>query len=461
LVLNLIVICIDSLRQDHVGYYAGEGCPTRTPHIDALAAESVVFDNMYPEALPTIPIRTQLMTGQRTLGTRPWQPLHASDRTIAEILGETGYVSALITDAWHYFKPGYNFHRGFSVWRWIRGQEYDPYRSQPLSRLQLEHFVKDSFSGFWKALVLRFLQNVEPFQTTEDWFCAQLTREAVDWLEANRSQERLFLWFDSFDPHEPWFPPQEFDTYTSPDYQGRRIILPMGGPASDHLEPEEIAYTRALYAGEVAYVDHCVGSLLQRIKELGLWDTSLIVLLADHGHPLADHGKFLKGGDRLYNELLKIPFMVRFPQCEHAGRRVEALAQFHDLLPTVLSALRVPYDPEAIQGHNLMSIIQGARHQVRDSIITGFYAAPDRCIRSTDWSLILRPDGDHELYDLHHDPLERTNLFEQNRALAGELAGHYGEFYRTPPTMTEGQGTQGRYEVSGASIPPTHPLFRW
>src|SRR5713101_1554424 len=99
--MNLIVICIDSLRQDHVSFYAGDRCPTRTPNIDAFAAESVVFDNMYPEALPTIPIRTQLMTGQRTLGTRPWQPLDSSDRTIAEILADVGYTTALVTDTWH------------------------------------------------------------------------------------------------------------------------------------------------------------------------------------------------------------------------------------------------------------------------------------------------------------------------------------------------------------------------
>jgi arylsulfatase A-like enzyme len=143
--MHLIIICIDSLRQDHVSFYAGAHAPVQTPHIDALAREAVVFENMYPEALPTIPIRTQLMTGQRTLGVRPWQPLHPSDRTIAQILGPAGYTSALITDTYHYFKPDYNFHRAFDVWRWIRGQEYDPYRSQPLTRYNLDDHVKAGF----------------------------------------------------------------------------------------------------------------------------------------------------------------------------------------------------------------------------------------------------------------------------------------------------------------------------
>ena len=97
--MNLIVICIDSLRQDHVSCYAGDASPVPTPNIDAFAHESVVFDNIYPEALPTIPIRTQLMAGQRTLpyrrgarrGTPPragvWPALYA-DRPRRE--GYTG-----------------------------------------------------------------------------------------------------------------------------------------------------------------------------------------------------------------------------------------------------------------------------------------------------------------------------------------------------------------------------------
>jgi arylsulfatase A-like enzyme len=93
---------------------------------------------------------------------------------------------------------------------------------------------------------------------------------------------------DSFDPHEPGTPPREFDRYTAPSYKGKKIILPPGGLASAQLTPEEIAYTRGLYAGECAYVDHYVGVFLDQLKVLGLYDNSFIILIADHGHPLAD-----------------------------------------------------------------------------------------------------------------------------------------------------------------------------
>lgn len=94
-----------------------------------------------------------------------------------------------------------------------------------------------------------------------------------------------------------------------------------------------------LYAGEVAYVDHYVGKLLDTLRALGYFENSLIVLIADHGHPLADHGKFLKGGDRMYSELLKVPFMMRFPKGAYGGRRLDAVVQFHDVLPTISDAL--------------------------------------------------------------------------------------------------------------------------
>ena len=92
--MNVIGIMLDSFRQDHVGFYNQgrgpfSGIPAcRTPNLDAFAAESVVFDNAYPEALPTIPVRTQLFTGQCTLPFRPGQHLTREDVSIAEILGE-------------------------------------------------------------------------------------------------------------------------------------------------------------------------------------------------------------------------------------------------------------------------------------------------------------------------------------------------------------------------------------
>ncbi|MGH2346205.1 MAG: sulfatase [Chloroflexota bacterium] len=453
--MNVIVICIDSLRQDHVSFYGGAS-PVATPGIDALARESVVFDHMYPEALPTIPIRTQLMTGQRTLPYRPWQPLTAGDRTMAEILGRYDYTSGLITDVYHYFKPGYNFHRGFHHWQWVRGQEYDPYRSTPLRRLKLEDHIKPTFSPAWIRCVDLALRNIEPFETAADHYAAKVFGLAGAWARDHRTTndhrttDKVFLWVDSFDPHEPWTPPREFDHFTDPRYQGKRFILPPGGRASDHFSAEEIASIRGLYAGEVAYVDHYVEQFLHTLREQGYFEDSLILLLADHGHPLADHGKFLKGSDRLYNELLKVPFMIRFPRGEYGGRRVKALGQFHDVLPTILDALGLANDTEALAGRSLMPVIRGERDHARESIVTGYHEGIDRCVRDETWSYISRPPGEpDELYNLIEDPRERRNLIDEQPEEARRLARAFGKLYAL--TGRAVKGAQGRDEIAGTA----------
>ncbi len=91
--MNLIVIMLDSLRQDHVSFYGWDGCPVRTPNLDRLAAEGVAFDNCYPEGLPTIPVRTELHTGHHSLIHRPWQPLMPTDVTLSEVLAAEGYLN--------------------------------------------------------------------------------------------------------------------------------------------------------------------------------------------------------------------------------------------------------------------------------------------------------------------------------------------------------------------------------
>ena len=338
-------------------------------------------------------------------------------------------------------------HRGFRVWEWVRGQEYDAYRSAPLRRLRLDDHCMDTYTPQWRHIVETALKNVDEFETAEDHYCARLMGRAGSWLEGNAAKEPFFLWIDSFDPHEPWTPPKEFDRYTDPGYRGKRCVLPPGGPASVHFGPEEIDWIRGAYAGECAYVDHYIGELLSKLKALGLYDNSVIVLIADHGHPLADHGKFLKGGDRLYSELLKVPFTIRLPGGAHGGQRLDALASFHDVLPTLVDAIGLGSNLEAYPGSSLMPLIRGEVSDIRQAIISGYYEAPDRCIRDKTWSYILRPgDEPDELYNLIDDPMEQRNLVDTYPQEAQRLAGMFGSLYALKGAPVK--GLQGKYEVA-------------
>jgi len=456
--MNLIVVMLDSLRQDHVGFYHGgrrsfEGVkPCETPNIDAFAMQSVVFENAYPEGLPTIPVRCSLMTGQRTLPYRPWEPLrdYPEDITLTEVLRPEGYVCGLVSDTYHLMKPGMNFHRGFHSFVWVRGQEYDAYVSSP-SRRKVEDYVNENYGKDWREMVHQFLANTDEFKVEDDWFSGRVFMEASNWAKGNRSHRKTFLWIDCFDPHEPWDPPDEYDTYTDPSYHGPRLILPMGGEALKWASEEEVRFIRGLYAGEVSFVDHCFGKFMATLEELGYLDDSIIVLLADHGHPLADHGKFLKGADRMYNELLKVPFMVRLPGGEGA-RRTKAIVQFQDLAPTILELLGMGKETSSMHGEGFAHLLQGGDDAHRGSIITGYHEGVDRCIRDRVWSYIQRPEGQSdELYDIVKDPKEKLNLIDERPDEAKRLSALYGRYFRRA-TAGYIKGIQGKYEVSSTGI---------
>lgn len=457
--MNLICIMLDSFRQDHVGvYHQDKGPfdhtpPCKTPNLDRFAEGAVVFDNCYPDALPTIPVRTCLMTGQRTLPFRPWQPLTPEDISVADFLKGEGYINGLISDCYHYRRDGYNFHRNFHAYRWVRGQEYDPYASSP-PRRSLDDYVNANFDEMWRGRVAQFLANTDDFTEESDWFPAQVTAQAVEWLRANRAHRNVFLWLDYFEPHEPWDPPARFDTYTDPGYTGKRLIMPMGGPADTWATQDEIRHIQGLYAGEAAFVDHCLGPLFDALEAEGYYEDSLIFVIADHGHPLCDHGKFLKGPDRMYNELLKVPFIVRLPGGRDGGRRSDALLQFQDVLPTVLDVMGFGNNTSAMHGKSFREILEGGEARLHESIITGYKDGRDRCIRDGTWSYVSRPaDEPDELYNLLEDPRETRNLIDEHPEEAQRLAAGFGSYFRRRDAgPISVKGVQGKYEMGSGAV---------
>lgn len=428
--MNIIVIMLDSLRLDHLGCYGNTWI--ETPNIDLFAKECVVFENAYPEGLPTIPVRTTLFTGNYTLNNRPWVPLTPHDLTASEILDEFGYVNAFITDTYHFFKPNMNFNRGFHTFRWIRGQEHDAYRSAPHGK-RLEDYIKPEMKYSRQLRILdQYLRNTAKRRGEEDYFPPMVFSEATEWLEENYNQhERFFLCVDSFDPHEPWDPPPPFDKkYTDPGYRGPKLIMPKMG-AIDWMSEDELKYVRALYAGEVSFVDKWVGVFLKKVEELGLLKNTLIVILSDHGHPLGEHGKILKCADLLYSELIRIPLMIRFPGGQYAGRRIKALVQTVDFLPTVFDIIGIKEETITMQGRSFYPVIKGEKEKIRDYVHVGFYETKYRCVRDLEWSYVEKPEGEKaELYNLKEDPGEKRNLIDENPEKASELKKRLLNSYR-------------------------------
>ncbi|HRR82022.1 MAG TPA: sulfatase [Planctomycetota bacterium] len=450
--MNFVVVMLDSLRQDHVSFYGWDGCPIRTPHLDALAAEAIVFDNVYPEGLPTIPVRTDLFMGQSSLTNRTWQPLVPTDVTCMQLFRKEGYLTALVADTYHLFKPDMNFHRACDIFHWVRGAEYDACKAGPLRHLKLDDHVTDRMPENWRNVVLTALRNLDGRVEPQDFPCWQTMDTALRVIEQARAAGRPhLLWIDTFQPHEPWCPPAKFDVYGDKSYRGPKVVLPPGGPANAWGTPEQVRRTRSLYAGEAAYTDYCCGHLFAGMRQMGCLDDTAIVILSDHGHPLNDHGKFLKGPDRMFSELLKVPFIVRLPGGAHGGRRVSDLGRFPDLTPTLLDLAGLGANQPALSGKSLKPVLEGTGRSPYRATVSGFFPAVERCLRNERYSYVIRPEGQpHELYDLAADPRETTNLIDQGKDIAQALLNEIGSAYFG--RAAKPRGVQGTYELAHTSL---------
>jgi len=451
--MNFVVIVSDTFRRDHLGCYGNDWI--HTPNIDRLASESVVFDRAYAASFPTVPNRRDVLTGRFTFTYSDWAPLPPDELVIAEVLGQAGYVTMMILDTPHIVARGFNFQRGFQGWEWIRGQEHDEWRTSPRDP-ELPCAPEKLRLPF--STVKQYLRNVSERRSEADYFVARTMARAAEWLEGNAGSKPFFLYVDTFDPHEPWDPPQWYVDLYDPGYEGEEVIYPQYA-VCDFLSEAELKHVRALYAGEVTLVDAWVGRLLKRIDELGLRDDTTVIFTTDHGFYHGEHGligKSILSGEYyssapLYEEVARIPLMVRVPG-QAAGRRT-AFAQPPDLMPTMLDLGGVEI-PETVQGESLVPILRGERDESRPLAITsptlihGTRALQFSTITDGEWSLIYpgtkldlgegaesrmvdsirrvhkaiyKGAGGPELYHLPSDPKQETNVFPENRDAAARL----------------------------------------
>lgn len=432
--MNVIVIVADSLRYDHLGCCGNEWIAT--PRLDEFARQSLLFENAYVEGMPTLPCRTAFFTGRFTFPFRGWEPLRPEDVLLAEMLWDQGYRTALITDTYHMLKPGMGFARGFEHVEFIRGQEGDPYVVDDDREIDLERYEIDPDPTLkWTRHLVQYLRNRRDWKSEEDHFAPRVMQAAMAYLDRilARQRDKLFLWIDCFDPHEPWDPPEADWRRYDPDYDGPELIMPRVGKTAGYLEERHVRHVRALYAGLVTLVDRWTGYLLDYLRDSGLLDDTLVVFTTDHGEPLGERGYIRKGCLWPYEELSHIPLLVRHPQGLGAGRRSRAFVHTCDLMPTLLEVLGV--DPTnvseyqrpaaAMHGRSFLPVIQGreetrwpfgiscARNQMwslRDHEYTCMFWANQPNDGTTFVDLPVRKARELELYHRPTDPGETHNL---------------------------------------------------
>lgn len=430
--MNIVLVIFDSLRKDCISTY---GSPpwweVHTPHLDAFAKESLVMTRAFPECLPTLPARRAIYTGSRVYpfrdgdirlkgdfcGSAGWGPIPEEQPTLSEMLQEAGYRTALVSDLYHMFKPSKNFWRGFDQWNFIRGQEMDLARSGPmLGQEEIDHWLPSEMQGqFDIELTQQSLMNMYDLRKEEEYFPAQVFREASTWLEQNKDTENFFLTVESFDPHEPWLVPDYYRKMYLDDDGGRELVKPGYGNfvCSDRRLLDRV---RANYSGEVTLCDRWFGHFMDSLRVQGLLENTMVVVFADHGHSLGERGfvdneaGFL--GKTQYPsapEVFEVPLMVRFPGAQHAGASSDMFVLHTDITATILQAAGVQPAQE-IDGRPFLDDALAGKPGPRDHATVGWGSTPT--VVTDRWWFNCKCDGTGALL---HD-LRDSKGFDQNVA---------------------------------------------
>jgi arylsulfatase A-like enzyme len=432
--LNVILVILDSLRKDHVGAYGND--EIQTPNLDALAKESFRFTRAYPESLPTLCARRAIHTGLRTWPFRGfyelpgetfqpagWQPIPEAQITLAEMLSGAGYNTALFADTQPMFHPSMNFQRGFKVFEWVRGQERDRYRPKlgvPEGEIRRNTVAGNDVNMVDK--VRQYLANTRDRKGEEDYFAPRLFTRGMEYLDTAEQGQPFFLTLDSFDPHEPWDPPDDYVKLYSDDYTGREPIVPNYGP-SDWIDDTGLERMRALYAAEVTMVDRWLGHLLDKMESTGRMDDTLLVVLADHGVALGEHGFTGKPYNALWPELTDIPFLIRTPDGKGAGETSDYFASTHDVAPTILGALGL-LPPRQMDGQYLTLLMGDSEPMPRDHFTLGYnqfvWTRDDRYVMFG-----LNNRSDLKLYDTQKDPGMNHDIAADNQDIVNHMFDDY------------------------------------
>ncbi len=408
---NVLLICADTLRSDHLGQN-GYDLPT-SPNLDAMAREGASFGrciSTYPQTAASVAsILTGLYPSAHKVDEAAMQ-LSRVPVLLAEVLGDAGYQSAAVATNPH-LTPGLGFERGFGRFIYIHG------RNQARSSYAVPGQVLGDNISFKKSKGSYYGRGDD------------VNRNALSWLDARDTGRPFFLYLHYMDVHSPYVSPAPHqDMFIRGE--GRNVYrngLAKGRPSKLNRD-----FTRARYDGGVHYLDQCIGELRAGLEQRELWAETLLIFTADHGDEFMEHGGF-GHGETLYREMNQVPLIFH-----GAGLSVQQSAQWVstlDIFPTILDLLMLKA-PAGLEGRSLKTLLQ--QNDAGGASPTGFAFAEGHALREAgreqlhgrgvsfytqDWHLIQTgAAGGLELYDVAADPQERHDLAGQQPELARNLA---------------------------------------
>jgi arylsulfatase A-like enzyme len=416
---NVVLISIDTLRADALHCY-GNALPT-SPNMDKLAQSGVLFEDPTAPTSWTLPSHLSMLTGlsisaHGVCDDRVFQGAKAEHfelpmrgTFLPEVLQQRGYETAGFY-SWKYLEPEYGFGAGFDRYERVGRTVW----SNPEKRAIYEAMRAEGRNDELKAWVA-----AEPSAFDDHAPTSHLVvDETIKWLE-ERNADPFFLFVHLFDAHNDYLPLKGFDQFDT-DYQGP--IDGSGVTARDSqvlpgMDPRDLEHLRALYLGEVSWVDHQVGRLTEQLRAQGLADNTLIVLTADHGEEFFEHGHKVHR-THLYRETVQVPLIMSWPGRLPAGKRVAEPVGLVDITPTVAEITNTGL-PAAVSGRSLVPAMQGqstpdVTYLTELLDFSQSETIPERLLglRKGDkyWIQTTKPDGTVQLVlmDLMRDPQQAS-----------------------------------------------------
>jgi arylsulfatase A-like enzyme len=449
---NILWICSDQQRYDTLGCY-GNGF-VRTPNIDRLAAQGVVFESAYSQSPVCTPSRASFLTGRYPRTTRDrqnGQGIPEDEILVTKMLRDAGYTCGLsgklhlspchptacaqmerhIDDGYtvfhwsHHSGGGWGDHNEYHMWLHGRGLEFETPRRRDC------RFVHHGM-------------NEEHHQTT---WCVD---RAVEFIQERSTSGHPWLFsVNMFDPHHSFDPPDSYleryldrlEDIPLPAYEEGELASKTVWQRIDHkgayggrgmgfddMTERDHRIVRAAYWAMCDLIDVQVGRLMNVLEHTGQRENTIVIYTSDHGEMLGDHGIYLKG-PYMYEPAIHVPLIMSYPRAWQSGVRSNALTELVDLPQTLLDAVGVPHNL-GMQGVSLSGLLTGeedaSRH--RDDVYCEFYnsnfeydpKAYLTMVRTTDCKIVASHRGDvdtGELYDLRNDPTEIHNLWNEPSAL--------------------------------------------
>jgi len=377
---NVLLVTLDTTRADHLGYAGYEDA--QTPRLDAFARDRAVrFENAISSIPLTLPSHTTIMTGTYPVhhGVHDNDGFVVDDgvTTLAEILHDAGYATGAAVASFP-LDSQFNLDQGFD--------DYNDNYQQDWT---------DDETDARTVFAFGFIERKAD----------QISKAAVRWLEEH-GDERFLLWVHYFDPHQAYDPPSPYDSL----------------------------FASALYDGEIAFMDESFGILLDALDARGLLDTTIIVVVGDHGESLDQHGEPTHAA-YLYDTTVRVPLLVAAPGSGQAtGESVKRQVRTIDIAPTILDLLGLPAHTD-MQGSSLVPVLRDpANGPERLALIETHFShyhfqwAPLRGLRTDRWKYVLAPK--RELYDIANDPGEVYNLVDVQPEIAADLDRQLEEEFR-------------------------------